>query len=878
MKSSPSSRSLWLSALVMLGCAGAERGGDDLVGAPDASRGDATGEDSSTFTLPDSSTSGGDGGGCEKPTCAALGANCGTVTDTVCGGTLECGACPSGSTCGGGGKPNVCGAPDAGACTPKTCAELGAECGKTADGCGGLVDCGACEAGTCGGGGVPFKCGGVDAGPCTKVDCAAQGLECGPAGDGCGGVLACGTCAAPDTCGGGGKPGKCGRLPPCTPKTCKDLGASCGAQSDGCGGLISCGVCSFPKGCGGDPSKPLECGCTGPCALLPTCAPGTTTTLTGTVKDPAGLTPLHDVLVYVPNNPTDPALDAFGATVSCEQCGAAVAGNPLVSTQTDTDGNFRLEGVPVGKGLPLIIQIGRWRRRFSVDIPTSCAANVVTGTGAGGTTISGGVLTMPKNKAQGNIPKTAIVTGLGDPIECVFLKMGIDKTEFTDPGKGGRVEMYVSDARGGSFGTSLAGSYIDLFTTPYASAMMPKLKTYDMVVFGCPGAEAGGDFDDELLSPTNIAALVDYANSGGRLFTSHFAYTYLKAGGASNPFYGTVNWSAAKTKFTSAVATVETDTAKNPKGPKFAEWLGKVGALSSSAPPTLTVAEARYDVASVNAPTQQWLTFTPAAGVTAPLHFTFNTPVGADSAKQCGRVMFSDYHVVSAAGGGAFPTECSAGPLSAREKILEYMIFDLGSCVKPYTPACKPRTCADAGVECGFASDGCGGALSCGTCAAGSVCGVPTPGKCGAPKCTPRTCTDAGVECGYASDGCGGLLTCGTCEAGKTCGLGGPGKCGAADGGACKPLTCAEQGIECGSAGDGCGNSIKCPDCPAGTVCGALSPGKCGAPPCTPRSCADQGIDCGSAGDGCGNKLECGNCPSGGICGLAAPGKCGTIK
>jgi hypothetical protein len=47
-------------------------------------------------------------GACVPTTCAALGDNCGSVSDG-CGGTLSCGTCTSPQTCGGGGTANVCG-------------------------------------------------------------------------------------------------------------------------------------------------------------------------------------------------------------------------------------------------------------------------------------------------------------------------------------------------------------------------------------------------------------------------------------------------------------------------------------------------------------------------------------------------------------------------------------------------------------------------------------------------------------------------------------------------------------------------------------------------------------------------------------------------
>src|SRR5580700_1421964 len=58
-------------------------------------------------------------------TCADRGFDCGLAGDG-CGGTLDCGACTGGETCGGGGQANVCGSAS---CTPRTCASLAYDCG-----------------------------------------------------------------------------------------------------------------------------------------------------------------------------------------------------------------------------------------------------------------------------------------------------------------------------------------------------------------------------------------------------------------------------------------------------------------------------------------------------------------------------------------------------------------------------------------------------------------------------------------------------------------------------------------------------------------------------------------------------------------------------
>ena len=75
-------------------------------------------------------------------TCASLNLHCGRADDG-CGGMLNCGTCPAGQTCGGGGTPGMCGGP---MCTPKTCAMLGYNCGTEGDGCGGTINCGSCAA------------------------------------------------------------------------------------------------------------------------------------------------------------------------------------------------------------------------------------------------------------------------------------------------------------------------------------------------------------------------------------------------------------------------------------------------------------------------------------------------------------------------------------------------------------------------------------------------------------------------------------------------------------------------------------------------------------------------------------------------------------
>jgi hypothetical protein len=132
-------------------------------------------------------------------------------------------------------------------CEPKSCPAAGAECGLADDGCGDLLDCGACPDGLACGSLAPNRCSPPQ---CTKVTCAQQGASCGVIDDGCGGTLSCGACPAGQTCGANGDPNACG-FGSCTPRTCEELGTSCGRVPNGCGGNLECGSCATGSYCRG---------------------------------------------------------------------------------------------------------------------------------------------------------------------------------------------------------------------------------------------------------------------------------------------------------------------------------------------------------------------------------------------------------------------------------------------------------------------------------------------------------------------------------------------------------------------------------------------------------------------------------------------------
>lgn len=636
----------------------------------------------------------------------------------------------------------------------------------------------------------------IDSG-CEPSTCAELGANCGPVTDPkCGGVIDCGLCPAGESCGNGG-PNKCGMASAdgCAPLSCADQNANCGQIGDGCGNTISCGSCTAPKSCGGG-ATPNKCGCTGICAQVPDCPALTTTTLTGTVLDPAGTRPLYNALVYIPNDPNDPGLQPFPAGITCDVCGATAAGNPLVTAYTAPDGTFTLQNVPVGTQLPLVVQLGRWRRQFKVDVTASCGAN----------SVPAGTLTMPKNHSEGDIPRIGILTGAFDPIECVLRKMGVQDSEFGNPGSAAHIQLYTASGNGpdpfggypGCPNPYGGGVRIDGATPPQASLFgqsggQPTINNYDVVILSCEGFE-----DNNMAYWGNLGA---YTSAGGRVFMTDFSYNWMATSGgfggppaAVNPAYANVaSWYLGQNPSGSPNTGI-IDLVSNPKGPAFQQWLQIVG-VSPVNSGIVSLNPVFHNSNGVIAPTQQWL-HDPS---NAPIHFTFNTPVGGNAAEQCGRMVYSDWHADNLSfppsyascpyvvpgpppylsHGMTFPQECDNNPMTPQEAILEFMLFDLTACVQPYIPLCAPTTCAAQGIECGAAGDGCGGLLDCGTCPPDQFCGGGGPNKCGTTNnCIPSTCTAQGIGCGKAGDGCGNVLECGNCPTGQVCGLDGPGKCG----------------------------------------------------------------------------------------------------
>ncbi|MGP8083935.1 MAG: Ig-like domain repeat protein [Terracidiphilus sp.] len=425
---------------------------------------------------------------------------------------------------------------------------------------------------------------------------------------------------------------------------------------------------------------PLKAACAAllfalPLLSLPASAQAPATTISGTVYDPrttASSLPLPNVLVYVTSGTVDP----LPSGVQCLTSSNSTPTGVVSYTYTAVDGTFTLGNVPLNATYTLVIQAGKWRRQFSETV----AAVPLTGLS----------LHMPSTHAQGDIPLIAIATGALDALECVLLDMGIAPTEFTDDigsvNPGGRIHLYS--------GSYAEGAEINA-STPYQTALMSNsatMNSYDVLMFPCQGNAI------DQATATGATNLLNYANSGGRVFATHYSYAWLDPDSPyDSQFPPVANWTVT-TEEQVAFGVGSLDTGFT-DGATMAQWLQNANATVTGTNNQIDISALRTDVSSVISPTQSWVTLDSSSyhGQTGNpvMQMTFNTPVGSPAASQCGRVMYNDYHVYngSAIGamynpdlpGGQTFTECSQQPhtMTPQEEMLEYALFDLSSFVTP---------------------------------------------------------------------------------------------------------------------------------------------------------------------------------------------------
>ena len=418
------------------------------------------------------------------------------------------------------------------------------------------------------------------------------------------------------------------------------------------------------------------------------CSGGGTTTISGVVYDPAGNDPIYDVAVYVPAVPLVPL--PKGVAADACNCSSLYKSGAVVATTTGVDGSFKLTNAPVGSAVPLVMQIGKWRKQVTINV-TACTNNAQPN----------GMLKLPGTIAAGdtndNMPDIAVSTGSADTLECLMQRIGVPASEYV-AGAGGTGHVHVfsgGDPNGGGGGGGGIGrpERNHMTGAPESDSNLwnsqANLMPYDILLLSCEGGETYN---------ANPQVLESYLNVGGRAFGSHFHYAWFAGtnlpGGSNQAYSPPADWGTNLASWTSGsgngngnlgdiVQTLNGSTVPFAKGQALYLWLGLNGALQAM---KLPITQPRFNsvVGPNNKPSQPWINYDmDPGGHTA--YFSFDTPVNAPvpadggAPAYCGRAVFSDLHV-----SGTDPSpNCNPGLLSPQEKALEFMLFDLSSCVIP---------------------------------------------------------------------------------------------------------------------------------------------------------------------------------------------------
>ena len=377
---------------------------------------------------------------------------------------------------------------------------------------------------------------------------------------------------------------------------------------------------------------------------------------------------------------------------------------------TDATGYFEIPCAPSG-AVTLVVQTGKWRMSYPGVTIQANQVNKVPN------------MRLPANSTEGSLPNIAISTGGADSLECLPLRIGVSASEYVlGSATGGHIHIY-SGYNGAGTAQGSVESYQALWDK------QADLNEHDLVLLSCEGQETTGGSPGVALNSTYQTYLQNYANAGGRVFASHFHYAWFNTGPFDTGSDKLATWTTgAQTiddskSFPADIDTTLASGAAFPEGAALEQWLGVVGAFTAN---KLPIWFARDNVkALVQPPSTEWihLDSSSSQAPSAAQYFSVDTPIGGTDV--CGRVVYSDLHVsggpgtnepgvaadypsAAGAGGGrggfgggggggrggnaklVAPAQCATHPLTPQEEALEFMLFDLSSCLVPVGQSAAP--------------------------------------------------------------------------------------------------------------------------------------------------------------------------------------------
>jgi hypothetical protein len=385
--------------------------------------------------------------------------------------------------------------------------------------------------------------------------------------------------------------------------------------------------------------------------------PGQETTVTGTVFAPNGKDPVPGASVFIPAQ----VPEIFPPAVRCEVCGHLGKSNNLWYTTTSATGKFTLKNVCPGKR-PLVFQNGRFRRFIHINVPANSTFAVPAGQSR-----------LPRrNKEFHNadaIPNIAVATGDFDKMECVLRKMGLADGTYT---------LYE--------GAQSRRSPKPLISFKTLVHNLAKMKTYNIIFINC----TGNTFEKELSNATVLNNLKSYVTAGGRLYVTDWSYDWIEQVQSFAPFIdfepGASGSAPEKPLNAAALGADGLKIQADVIDTQMRQWLAVF-------PGAITAGRSHIEHFLINwvimhrlgQGTKLWVR----GGIksekgdingTRPLTVTFNF-------QNCGKILYSSYHTEGRENEPllfpkAFPSYCGT-TFSPQDRILEYLIFDIASCIKP---------------------------------------------------------------------------------------------------------------------------------------------------------------------------------------------------
>lgn len=393
--------------------------------------------------------------------------------------------------------------------------------------------------------------------------------------------------------------------------------------------------------------------------------------ISGTVLAPNGEDPIPGAVVYLTQ--TRPPAQADG--VSCDRCD--LPGGVLAYSTSDVRGRWSfVRGVNTTGSYFLVVQKGRFRRVVPFNVTACMPQSVPTA-----------MTKLPSSSMEGEIPRILVASGTTqaqldrpntddwtyDDISRVLRRIGITEFDRAEPCRQATNSTNITTVAACPFGGILADP--------------ARLRRYNVVVAPCGALGFNHSWQVLDNAPNRVIAtnVRDWLRQGGRLYTSDTAYGLLARSAPSLVTF------AGGTTLSQSRDPANVGAGGSPSSPRMYTgrvaddamrmWLSDRGSLAADGSIALTGFISPW-VAIDTVPMStrvtvdaevQWFGAMSGSMVNAgrkPLTISADVTEGGG----CGRVVFSSYEVDNR-------TASATAPLSPQERVLEYMIFELGGCL-----------------------------------------------------------------------------------------------------------------------------------------------------------------------------------------------------